>query len=153
MTDDPHNLQRFLKKQKLDYGRALFELKRGQKEGHWMWWIFPQIEGLGWSPTTQQYSIDSIDEAKAYLQHEVLGDRLHQCAQALLNSGADSIKDVVYWPDDLKIQSSVTLFEWIGNSLDMNTDIFAKVLDTYFDGERDDKTITWLENGGQHPEE
>ncbi|HYX05508.1 MAG TPA: DUF1810 family protein, partial [Bacteroidales bacterium] len=105
------NLDRFLKAQKTTWKMAMLELRRGKKETHWSWWIFPQVNGLGTSPTTLKYEIKSLDEAKAYLQHEELGVRLRKCAKALLDSGAGSIKDVVYWPDDLKIKSSMTLFE------------------------------------------
>jgi uncharacterized protein (DUF1810 family) len=134
---DLFDLQRFLKSQEGIYARALSELKRGQKRSHWMWFIFPQIEGLGQSATTRFYSIKSLEEARAYLGHPVLGARLLECANALLEVEGRSASEIFGYPDDMKLQSCMTLFA----SLTDAPDVFGQVLKKYYLGERDEKTI------------
>src|ERR1700722_1788491 len=110
MNPDPHNLQRFIDAQHSIYGQVRDELQAGQKETHWMWFIFPQIKGLGSSPTAQKYAIQSIHEAKAYLDHPLLGFRLRECTQLVNGVIGRSIEDIFRFPDHLKFHSSMTLF-------------------------------------------
>ena len=145
MSDvDSHNLQRFASAQAEDYGVALQELRGGRKESHWIWYIFPQVAGLGFSSMAQHYAIQSRDEALAYLEHEVLGPRLHECAEALLQIGERDIDDVMGSPDNLKLRSSITLFAAICPS----ESIFQAVLDRYFGGQADQKTLAYLDREG-----
>jgi uncharacterized protein (DUF1810 family) len=139
--DDPYDLKRFLSAQEGVYERALAELKRGQKRTHWMWYIFPQFDGLGYSPTAKHYSIKSIDEARQYLDHPVLGKRLLECTEAVIALKGGSLSEVFGYPDDLKFKSSMTLFEKIAGSGSM----FSSALDKYCHGERDAKTLRLLE--------
>jgi len=141
---DPHNLQRFVTAQVDDYVIAMQELRRGQKESHWIWYIFPQVAGLGESSTAQQYAIQSRDEALAYLEHKELGPRLHECTQTLLQIEDRDIEDVMGFPDDLKLRSSMTLFAEISPS----DSVFQKVLDRYFGGRTDQKTLAYLDRQG-----
>src|SRR5215831_9553410 len=110
---DLHNLERFLTAQAEDYQCALGELQRGRKESHWIWYIFPQVAGLGHSSLAQEYSIQSRHEAVAYLNHAVLGPRLQQCCGALLKHQGKRVQDIMGYPDDLKLRSSMTLFAMI----------------------------------------
>jgi uncharacterized protein (DUF1810 family) len=139
---DPFNLQRFVSAQDDDYDVALRELRRGRKESHWIWYIFPQVAGLGFSPVSQHYAVQSRDEAVAYLDHEILGPRLHECAKALLEIEQRNIDDVMGFPDNLKLQSSMTLFAAISSP---DSD-FQSVLDRYFGGQADEKTLEFLEH-------
>lgn len=139
-SDDPFNLERFLKAQEGAYNRALAELHQGQKRSHWMWFIFPQIEGLGQSATTRFYSVKSLDEARAYLDHPILGARLCECAQAVLDVEGRSASDIFGFPDDMKLQSCMTLFA----SLKDAPEVFGQVLKKYYDGEGDEKTVGLL---------
>ncbi|NJL91361.1 MAG: DUF1810 domain-containing protein [Coleofasciculaceae cyanobacterium SM2_1_6] len=109
-SEDPHNLQRFLDAQNKKYVSALRELHNGKKLSHWIWYIFPQVAGLGHSSIAQEYAISSKEEASAYLSHEVLGSRLHECASALLPHKDKRVEDIMGFPDDLKLKSSMTLF-------------------------------------------
>jgi uncharacterized protein (DUF1810 family) len=138
---DQFNLGRFLKAQEPVYERVLSELRRGQKRTHWMWYVFPQIDGLGFSATTKYYAIKSLEEARQYLNHPVLGARLRECAETILAVEVRSISEIFGYPDDLKLKSSMTLFVCVPNS----PSVFAKVLDKYFRGERDAKTLALLE--------
>ena len=138
---DPHNLQRFLTAQAGDYQCALRELQRGQKESHWIWYIFPQVAGLGHSPMAQEYAIRSRDEAIAYLNHPVLGTRLQRCCEALLTHQGRRIEEVMGFPDDLKLCSSMTLFAMISNQ----DSVFHKVLDTFYSGQMDQRTIAFID--------
>ncbi|HEV7415191.1 MAG TPA: DUF1810 domain-containing protein, partial [Tianweitania sediminis] len=108
MADDPYNLKRFVAAQEPVFDIALAELKEGKKRGHWMWFVFPQLRGLGYSPTAQFYGIASVDEARAYLQDDVLGSRLTLCTQTVLEGQAQSLIDIFGSPDDLKFRSSMT---------------------------------------------
>ena len=138
---DPHNLQRFVTAQAEDYQCALGELQRGQKESHWIWYIFPQVAGLGHSPTAQEYAIRSRDEAVAYLTHAVLGTRLQRCCEALLKHQGRRIQDIMGFPDDLKLRSSMTLFA----VLSTQGSVFHKVLDAFYCGQMDDRTLAFLD--------
>jgi uncharacterized protein (DUF1810 family) len=137
MEADPHNLQRFVDAQHPIYGQVRDELQAGRKETHWMWFIFPQIKGLGSSPTAQKYAIQSIDEAKAYLTHPLLGFRLRECTQLVNGIIARSIEDIFGYPDHLKFHSSMTLF----GHASMKEKVFADALTKYFEGEMDRKTL------------
>jgi uncharacterized protein (DUF1810 family) len=139
--DDPYNLDRFVRAQEDDYRQALAEITRGRKRSHWMWYIFPQIEGLGSSPTSREYSIKSLEEARAYLGHPVLGPRLLECAEAVLRVEGRSAAEIFGFPDDLKLRSSVTLF---GCVLPPGS-VFERVLGKYFGGEPDAATLRLLE--------
>ncbi len=134
---DPFDLTRFISAQQGVYVRALAELHDGLKQSHWMWFIFPQIEGLGHSPTTRLYSIKSLEEARQYLAHPVLGTRLVACAQTVLAVQGRSASDIFGHPDDWKLQSSMTLFELVSGP----GSIFARVLDKYYQGKRDLRTL------------
>ena len=133
---DPFDLERFVTAQEEDYARALAELRAGEKRSHWMWYVFPQIDGLGSSYMAQQYAIKSLDEAKAYLAHPVLGPRLRECANALLAVQGRSAREIMGSPDDLKLRSSATLFARASAE-----PLFQQLLDKYFDGEPDSRTL------------
>jgi uncharacterized protein (DUF1810 family) len=138
---DPHNLQRFLTAQAEDYQAALGELQRGQKESHWIWYIFPQVAGLGHSAMAQEYAIRSRDEAAAYLNHELLGTRLQQCCEALLQHRGRRVKDIMGFPDDLKLRSSMTLFAMVSKP----DSVFHQVLHAFYAGEMDERTLAFLQ--------
>ena len=129
------DLNRFLEAQQLDYPLALKEIKDGLKRGHWIWYIFPQIKGLGHSYNSEFYGISSKEEAKAYLDHSVLGPRLREITQALLNCNK-TVDDILGYPDVLKVRSCMTLFDLVSPN-----DIFNEVLYKYYEGQRCDKTI------------
>ena len=137
---DPYNLQRFLDAQDAAFDAALAELKAGSKQSHWMWFIFPQLVGLGRSSTAQFYAIASIDEARAYLNHPMLGSRLRQCIDALSHwSGRRSAEQIMGPVDAAKLRSSLTLFEQVDSSGE-----FAGALVAFFGGSRDDRTLAML---------
>ena len=136
------DLSRFLKAQEHDYARALSEIRSGRKRSHWMWYIFPQIQGLGFSQTAQFYAIQDLAEAKDYLAHPVLGARLKEISAALLELDGLSASEIFGYPDDLKLRSCMTLF----CLADLNCDIFEKVLNKYYDGKADDRTIRILKS-------
>jgi uncharacterized protein (DUF1810 family) len=136
MASDPHNLQRFIDAQHPIYGQVRDELQSGQKETHWMWFIFPQIRGLGTSPTAQKYAITGIEEAKAYLDHALLGFRLRECSQLVHAINGRNIEDIFGYPDHLKFHSSMTLFAHVGSS----DKVFSVALSKYFNGLVDRKT-------------
>lgn len=142
VSDDPHDLNRFLEAQEDTYEQALAELESGRKRSHWMWYIFPQFAGLGMSPTSKRYAIKSIEEAKNYLNHPILGPRLIRCAEAALRIERRSAHDVFGSPDDLKLKSCATLFA----SVSPADSVFAQLLDKYFDGEPDGDTLRLLKN-------
>jgi uncharacterized protein (DUF1810 family) len=124
------------------YEGAMLELARGRKESHWIWYIFPQITGLGRSETTKLYSIISLEEAKAYLEHPVLGPRLIKACEILLSLKDTSMDEVMGFPDDLKLLSSMTLFEALSDS----NSIFTKMIEVYFDDERDKTSLGIIES-------
>ncbi len=138
---DPFGLERFVQAQDGGvYEQALRELRAGAKRGHWMWFVFPQVAGLGRSSTAQHYALAGLEEARAYLAHPVLGPRLVECAQALLElSGRDPVR-VLGSVDAVKLRSSMTLFE----AAAPDERVFAEVLERWFDGERDEATTTRL---------
>ncbi len=140
MSDDPHRLSRFTEAQAGTYDRALAELRAGRKTGHWMWFVFPQVAGLGRSPTAQHYAISGLDEARAYLGHPVLGPRLVECAQALLDQSGDDAVAVLGAIDAVKLRSSMTLFA----RADPARPVFRAVLDRYYGGEVDEATTARL---------
>jgi uncharacterized protein (DUF1810 family) len=137
---DPFDLNRFVEAQAGVYGRALEELRAGQKESHWMWFIFPQIDGLGSSSTARFYAIKSRQEAKAYLKHPVLGQRLIECSEALLQLKGKSASEIFGFPDDLKLRSSMTLFATVSEP----DSVFSRVLGQYFGSQEDEKTLELL---------
>ena len=137
MDDDPYDLNRFVEAQRGDYATALEEITRGQKESHWMWYIFPQFEGLGFSPTSRRYAIKSVPEARAYLQHPVLGPRLIECAAAALRLDGRSALDVFGSPDDQKLRSSATLFAHVSPP----GSVFEQLLGKFFQGVPDNRTL------------
>lgn len=141
-TGDAFNLQRFVQAQEPVYADVLTELRNGQKRTHWMWFIFPQIDGLGYSATAKHYAIKSLAEAQAYLQHSILGPRLIECAETVLSIQGRSVAAIFGSPDNLKLHSSMTLFAAISDA----DSAFAQVLDKYFAGKRDDKTLSLLES-------
>jgi uncharacterized protein (DUF1810 family) len=137
---DPHNLNRFVEAQEGEYEQALSEIRSGRKRSHWMWYIFPQFDGLGVSSTSKWYSIKSVAEAKAYLAHPVLGPRLIECAEAALQVEGHSAHDIFGSPDDMKLRSCATLFAYVSAP----GSVFDRLLDRYYQGERDDKTLRLL---------
>jgi uncharacterized protein (DUF1810 family) len=139
---DWHNLKRFITAQEGIYERALAELKAGQKRSHWMWFVFPQIKGLGRSSTSEIYAIKSKAEAQEYLRHPILGTRLRECTEAVLAIEEKSASEILDTPDDMKFKSSMTLFAYISEP----GSIFARALDKYFGGKRDRKTVEFLTN-------
>ncbi|MBF2083910.1 DUF1810 domain-containing protein [Thermoleptolyngbya sp. C42_A2020_037] len=139
--DDLYDLNRFLKAQASDYARALAEIRQGKKRSHWMWYIFPQYAGLGFSATSQHYAIKSLAEAEAYLQHPILGARLIECAEAALQVNGRSAYEIFGSPDDLKLRSCATLFAQVSPA----GSVFHQLLDQYFQGEPDAKTLKLIE--------
>ncbi len=138
--DDPYNLRRFLQAQEGDYPRALAELRSGQKRTHWMWYIFPQLDGLGFSATAKHYAIKSREEARAYLAHPILGPRLQQAAEAVLRIEDRPATAIFGSPDDLKLRSCATLFA----SVSPAGSVFERLLVKYYGGEPDGKTLQLL---------
>jgi uncharacterized protein (DUF1810 family) len=137
---DPARLGRFVAAQEEIHDAALGELRRGRKEGHWMWLVFPQLQGLGNSPTAQYYAIGSLDEARAYLAHPVLGTRLLQCCEAILRLTGKSASAIFGYPDELKLRSCMTLFAQVAGSHQE----FARVIEKYFRGQPDQRTLDLL---------
>jgi uncharacterized protein (DUF1810 family) len=137
---DPHNLDRFVRAQNSVYEDVLSELKNGTKVTHWMWFIFPQIKGLGRSPTSIEFAISSRAEARAYLHHPLLGPRLKECTRLVLLTQGRSIKQIFGSPDDMKFRSSMALFAQVSP----DDDIFTKALLKYFQGVPDQSTLERL---------
>lgn len=140
---DPYPLTRFLTAQVPIYAQALAELRAGAKRTHWVWFIFPQFRGLGKSDTSRYFAIQSLDEARAYLAHPVLGPRLVECAEALLNVEGKSAREIMGPPDDLKLRSCATLFA----HLSVEGSVFHRLLEKYFQGVRDPETMVLI--GGE----
>lgn len=132
-----YELERFIVAQERDYATALKEIKSGCKRSHWMWYIFPQISGLGHSPIAKKYEIVDLGEAKAYIENAYLRNNLVEISKALLECGNDDIEDIMGFPDNLKLCSSMTLFELVAPEVK----VFGEVLDKFFDGNRDGRTI------------
>ena len=135
-----HDLERFYKAQEYDYETALSEIRNGRKESHWMWYIFPQITGLGRSTTAEYYAIKSKEEAKGYIEDPVLGKRLIEISQALFQIESDDAEMVMGWPDNLKLRSCITLFAEVAPE----QPVFRNVLEKFYDGEMDGKTLDIL---------
>ena len=132
-----YDLSRFIEAHEKDYNTALKEVKAGYKQSHWMWYMFPQIAGLGMSKISQYYALADVREARAYLEDKVLGAHTVELCEALLALDTNDAVEVFDWPDDMKLKSSMTLFE----ISDPKQKLFGKVLDKFFNGERDEKTI------------
>jgi len=144
VSSDPFDLHRFLDAQHDTYERATRELRAGRKTGHWMWWTFPQVAGLGRSATSVRYAVSGLDEARAYLAHPALGDRLRECARILLDLPGRDAEDVFGDVDAVKLRSSMTLFA----TADPDEPSFSGVLEEYFGGERDGETTERLAREG-----
>jgi uncharacterized protein (DUF1810 family) len=139
-TGDPYHLSRFVEAQQDDYELALSELNSGRKRSHWMWYIFPQLDGLAFSSTSKHYAIKSIAEARAYLAHPVLGPRLLACSEALIGINGQSARQILGSPDDLKLKSCATLFSCISPA----GSVFHQLLAKYCQGEVDTRTLGLL---------
>ncbi len=139
--DDPFDLGRFTSAQERVYSTVLAELQGGWKRSHWMWYVFPQIAGLGHTSTSIFYSIKNIEEAREYLRHPVLGPRLTECAETLLALQGRSASQIFGFPDDMKLKSSMTLF---AAATEDPGSVFVRVLEKYFHGERDARTLDLL---------
>jgi len=136
---DRYNLERFVRAQDPVYDEVCSELRDGYKRTHWMWFIFPQIKGLGHSPTANLFAITSLEEAKAYLNHPILGARLRECTRLVILVEGRNIHDIFGYPDDMKFRSSMTLF-----AQTTDNQIFKDTLTKYFDGNPDPKTLELL---------
>jgi uncharacterized protein (DUF1810 family) len=135
-----NSLQRFLDAQQRDYETALAEVKKGRKQSHWMWYIFPQVEGLGFSEISKRYAIKNSEEAASYLGHPVLGQRLKEICAALLDVKTADAYQIFGSPDDVKLKSSMTLFATVAEE----GSVFEQVLDKFFDGKKDERTLALL---------
>ena len=135
------NLERFISAQKEDYEIALTEIKAGRKRSHWMWYIFPQIHGLGYSAISQRYAIQSAEEAKEYMKNKVLREHLLEISEALITLDTSDATAVMGFPDDLKLRSCMTLFAQITPEYE----VFQKVLEKYYGGVKDPKTMEVLQ--------
>ena len=138
-SEDPFDLERFVTAQDGVYPAVCSELRAGSKRSHWIWFIFPQLRGLGRSPTAQRYGIASLGEARAYLAHPVLGPRLRECATLLLAHQGRSATSILGHPDDLKVRSSMTLFARAGED-----EVCRAVLDAFYEGQEDSATLELL---------
>ena len=137
---DPYDLDRFVRAQERDYGQALSEIRSGRKQSHWMWYIFPQFDGLGFSATSKRYAIRNVNEAEAYLRHPILGPRLVEIAEAAAAVEGRSAFEVFGSPDDMKLRSCATLFA----SVSPAGSVFERLLGRYFGGEPDSETLRLL---------
>jgi uncharacterized protein (DUF1810 family) len=146
-ADDPHHLSRFVQAQESSYEQALSEIKNGRKRSHWMWYIFPQLDGLAFSSTSKFYAIKNLDEARAYLAHPVLGPRLLTCAESVLRIEGRSAHDIFGSPDDLKLKSSATLFACVSPA----GSVFHQLLAKFYSGDVDTKTLGLLGLGARLP--
>ena len=141
---DPHNLQRFLDAQQGIYQIALAELRTGSKESHWMWFIFPQLAGLGHSPTARHFGIGSLGEARAHLRHPLIGHRLRECLEAIVPwAGRKSAQQILGPIDALKLRSCLTLFDQVEPN-----GVFADGLAAFYAGQRDERTLALLNGRG-----
>lgn len=140
--NDPHDLNRFVQAQAMDYDQALCEIRAGRKRSHWMWYIFPQFVGLGFSSTSRRYAIKSIAEAEAYLNHPVLGARLLECCEAVVGVNERSAYDIFGSPDDMKLRSCATLFARVSAP----GSVFERLLRKYYEGMPDKRTLHLIDN-------
>lgn len=147
VIDDPYDLDRFVQAQKRLYAQALAEIRAGRKRSHWMWYIFPQFDGLGFSAMSQRYAINSLAEARAYLNHPVLGPRLTECAEAALRNADRSAYEIFGSPDDLKLRSCATLFAQVSPP----GSVFERLLDKYFQSGRDETTLRLIAQSDPAP--
>lgn len=136
------NLERFIDAQQRDYPIALKEIKAGRKQGHWMWYIFPQLQGLGNTETSKFYALADLNEADTYLSHPLLGSRLVEICNELLKLNENDPNTIFGYPDDLKLKSSMTLFA----EIPLTNPVFIQVLNKFYDGSKDDKTLNLLKN-------
>ena len=136
---DVHNLGRFVDAQEHQYESAIQQLRNGMKQGHWMWYIFPQIEGLGKSDSSKLYAIKTLEEAKAYYDHPVLGSRLQECTRAVLDINGRTTKQIFGCTDNVKFLSCMTLFDCA-----IDDGLFRDALNKYFGGEADQRTLNIL---------
>ena len=143
MTRDRYGLERFVRAQESAYEQACAELRSGRKRSHWMWFVFPQIQGLGSSEMAVRYAISSIEEAKAYLEHPVLGQRLRECAEIVVGVEGKTAEEIFGYPDNLKFHSSMTLFAQAAEISEEDL-VFSRALDKYFDGREDAGTMERL---------
>ena len=143
LSERSFSLDRFVKAQDEVYEQVLRELRAGRKETHWMWFVFPQIAGLGQSSMSRYYAISSLEEAKRYLQHPLLGRRLSECTEAVLCAKTDDPRDIFGSPDDRKFQSSLTLFL----AADDMKAVLQEALDRFYGGKRDERTLALLYAG------
>ena len=134
------DLQIFVQAQEDIYEQALAELKNGSKESHWMWFVFPQIAGLGNSEMARKYAIPNLADAKAYLSHDLLGSRLRECTEAVLAVEGRTAHEILGSPDDMKLKSCMTLFE----VADGPDSVFSSILEKYFEGQRDERSLMIL---------
>jgi uncharacterized protein (DUF1810 family) len=139
-TSDPYDLNRFVQAQQLDYDEALLEIRRGRNTSHWMWYVFPQVDGLGSSATSSFYSIKSLAEGAAYVAHPILGPRLAERAEAVPAVEVRSADEIFGSPDDLKLRSCATLFVYVS----LPGSVFHRILDKVFQGKHDRKTLGLL---------
>ncbi len=142
--DDPFHLQRFITAQQTVYNQARSELAAGEKRTHWMWFIFPQIAGLGSSPTAQRYAVTGLAEAKAYLAHPLLGPRLRECTTLVNAAHGRSLASIFGYPDDLKFHSSITLFAEAERLAGAQDQLFSDTLTQWFNGQADEATLQRL---------
>jgi uncharacterized protein (DUF1810 family) len=142
MVHDAFNLQRFVDAQEPVFGEVMLELQRGRKRSHWMWFVFPQLASLGVSSTAKHFGIHSLEEARAYLHHPVLGPRLLQCCETLMKVEGRSAHGIFGSPDDLKLRSCLTLFEMAAP----DEPLFAQCLQKYYGGQRDERTVGWIDS-------
>jgi uncharacterized protein (DUF1810 family) len=142
---DPFNLQRFVEAQNGSYARALAELRAGRKTSHWIWYVFPQLDRLGFSEASRFYGLSGLDEARAYLAHKVLGPRLRECVEAMLAAGDRAAADILGVTDGMKFRSSMTLFARAAPK----DALFVQALEKFFQGEADPKTRALLEEKGR----
>lgn len=141
-----NDLDKFVSAQNRDYDMALAEIKNGRKRGHWIWYIFPQVSGLGMSNTSAFYGIETIEQASRYLEHPLLGKRLIEISKAILEINCKTANQILGSPDDLKLRSSMTLFNLVPNT----DPVFQAVLDKYFNGKPDQRTIDILTASNLH---
>ena len=146
-SGDPFDLQRFVDAQARNYADAIAELRAGEKRSHWMWYVVPQYAGLGRSPTAVRFAIGSLDEAKAYLRHHILGPRLVECANAVLAVKGVTARDIFGSTDAMKLHSSATLFSRIAEP----GSVFDRILERYFEGKPDKRTLDLLSEGEHGP--
>ena len=142
MDMDRFNLERFVEAQGSCYPAALRELREGRKRSHWIWFVFPQVKGLGFSFNSRFYGISGLEEASAYLGHPVLGPRLREVCDVILGLPTDDAEEVFGGIDSVKLRSSMTLFDAVSPG-----DVFARVLDKFFDGKRDGRTLRLMNDG------